>query len=160
MSDIIRTKRTYLREIDLTDAEDIVKWRSNPEAFKFFKNPHKVTLEEHLNWFNNNYMSNARRHDWICMAEGSQQKLGVFGIVEDGNIVEINYLLAPEAQGQGYATEVLSALVNYAKEKCHAGEVIAEIHKDNLPSARVAQKLGFELKDTQGTFNIYSLELI
>ena len=159
MSDIIRTKRTYLREIDLTDAEDIVKWRSDPEVFKFFKNPHKISLEEHLNWFNNNYMLDTTRHDWICISADSQKKLGVFGIVEDRTDVEINYLLSPEAQKQGYAIEVLSALIDHVRENCHAGEVIAEIHKDNFPSIKVVQKLGFALKETKGEFNIYSLEL-
>ena len=39
----ISTERLLLRGIDESDTAEIVKWRSNPEAYKYFKDPHEIT---------------------------------------------------------------------------------------------------------------------
>ena len=115
--DIITTQRLYLRGIDEEDAAWIVKWRSDPEVYRFFKSPHRITLEEHLQWFNNNYKHNSSRYDWMCIEKDSGTRAGVFGLVRESECAEINYILAPEAQHKGYATEAIGALIKYAFTK-------------------------------------------
>lgn len=157
--DIIQTERLVLRGIDETDAEEIVKWRSDRSVYQYFKAPHAISIEEHLQWYRNRYCISENRFDWMCVAQESGKKIGVFGLVRDGENAEINYLLAPEAQHKGYAGEAVKALVKYAADTWKEKRVIAEIHKDNTSSVALVKKLGFCLQSCEGDFVIYGIEV-
>ena len=62
---------------------------------------------------------------------------------EDG-VVEIAYGIAPEHQGQGYATEAAEALTNFAYQSGRVRVVRAHTKPDNVASARVLIKCGFQ----------------
>ena len=150
----IQTERLILRGINETDAMEIVEWRSDPEVYRYFKSPHKITIKEHFSWYNDRYLQNDKRFDWMCIEKGTGKKIGIFGLAFGDNNAEINYLLAPNAQHKGYAIEAIRCLLDYAKQK-NALHVIAEIHKDNNPSIRLIRKLGFILEKKEGAFVIY-----
>ena len=154
--DKFQTERLILRGINESDATEIVEWRSDPEVYKYFKSPHKITIQEHFNWFNNSYFFNQDRMDWMCIEKGTGKKIGVFGVAIDGDIVELNYLLAPDAQHKGYATEAIRAIILHAKEKWPEKKMIAEIHKDNEASSRLIEKQGFQYSSADGNFVIYA----
>ncbi len=59
-------------------------------------------------------------------------------------LVEIGYSVVPEARGQGYAREIVSALVAHAFEQPSVLEVIAHTTDENLASRRVLLACGFE----------------
>jgi len=64
--------------------------------------------------------------------------------------VEIGYGLAPPAQGHGYATEAVTALVDHAFAR-GVRQVIAETDVDNAPSAAVLRRVGFGRTELQHT---------
>lgn len=154
--DRIETERLILRGINETDTDRIVCWRSEEKVYKYFKQPHKITIEEHNNWYQKRYLNNTDRYDWMCLEKGSANRVGIFGLVRDNTIAEVNYILSPEEQHKGYASEGVSALVEYAFFKWKVKKVIAEIHKDNQPSIVFINRLGFELELDDGMFRIYS----
>lgn len=165
--DVIKTDRLLLREINETDAEDIVKWRSDTDVIKYLKSPHKLTISEHIDWYHNKYMCDYNRFDWIAM-EG-KKKIGVFGLVLKRNLdyeiegksyAEVNYLLVPEARHKGYAREAVKALIQYAGETWNINQVIVEIHKDNKSSINLADKIGFEYLTENGEFVMYKMSNI
>ena len=155
----ISTERLLLRGIDESDTAEIVKWRSNPEAYKYFKDPHEITVEEHTNWFRNRYPYNEARYDRMCIEKATGSRIGVFGIVREGDTAEVNYILAPEAQHKGYATEGVRALMDYAAQKWGTRKIIAEIHEDNEPSIIMVRKMGFTLAQHKDRFVIYEFEV-
>ena len=157
--DEIKTERLSFRGIHESDADAIVKWRSDPDVYQYFKSPHQITTEEHLTWYHNSYLSNQNRFDWICIEKASNAKIGVFGLAREGNLAEVNYLLALEAQHKGYASEGIMALVRYASDKWNTKMVVAEIHQENLPSINVVKKLGFHIVKCNGEFVIYGIEV-
>jgi RimJ/RimL family protein N-acetyltransferase len=63
---------------------------------------------------------------------------------EDG-VVQIGYTIAPAFQGHGYATEAVGALVAYVLETLGADVVRAYANSENVPSIRVAEKVGMHL---------------
>lgn len=148
----INTERLILREIDESDANEIVKWRSTEDVFKFFKSPHKLSVDEHMNWFRNFYQQNKDRLDFMCLTKDNQHKIGVFGLVLDVSSAEINYILAPEAQHHGYAQEAVIALMSFAQNNWDIDRFMAEIHKDNEPSIKLIEKLGFNKLFETGCF--------
>lgn len=64
------------------------------------------------------------------------------GLSEDG-IAEIGYGIAENHQGCGYATEAVSALVDWALKQPGATCVTAETEESNIASQRVLKKSGF-----------------
>jgi RimJ/RimL family protein N-acetyltransferase len=57
-------------------------------------------------------------------------------------VAELGYLLAPTAQGRGYATEAGRALLGLAFDELGFHRVIARLEARNTASAAVAERLG------------------
>lgn len=68
--------------------------------------------------------------------------VGFLSSPESDGSVEIGYGLAASAQGQGYATEAVQALVALARAQ-GAETVVAMTAPDNVPSHRVLERCGF-----------------
>jgi RimJ/RimL family protein N-acetyltransferase len=60
---------------------------------------------------------------------------------------EMGWILAPGAQRQGYATEAGLAALAWADAALGAPEIVAIVEPDNAPSIRVAEKIGFAVRD-------------
>jgi [ribosomal protein S5]-alanine N-acetyltransferase len=71
--------------------------------------------------------------------------LRLFG--EDPAKVELGYSLERKYWGQGLATEMTEALVNYAFTHTGTNQVVAVTVFENIASQRVLLKAGFEQKD-------------
>ena len=67
--------------------------------------------------------------------------------VADGepNVIKVGYTISPGFQGHGYATEAIRALVDYAFGTLGAEIVRAHASAENVPSIRVAEKVGMRL---------------
>jgi RimJ/RimL family protein N-acetyltransferase len=58
-------------------------------------------------------------------------------------IPEAGWIFAPDAHGQGYASEALAAVLAWADDNLSASEITAIIDPANAPSIRLAQRCGF-----------------
>lgn len=152
---IIQTKRLLLREIREQDAKLIVKWRSDPDIYRYFKNPHTLTLEEHLYWYQNQYRNNTDIVSWI--ANYMDQAYGLFSVKKENHLtVEISYLLDPKGQGQGFASEALQAVEEWAEKQWEIKCVVAQIHKANEKSIRFIKRNGYHLFNCNGSFCLFN----
>lgn len=155
------TDRLILKDITEKEALLIVEWRSNPNVYKYFVSPHKISLEEHLNWFNNKYIYDSNRFDWMGYTKDSEP-VGVFGIKReslDSVTAEISYILSPNHYGKGYAREAIERLILFCKDEWKCKKIIAEIHKDNTASIRFIDRFSFELDEMNGNLIRYVKEL-
>jgi RimJ/RimL family protein N-acetyltransferase len=59
----------------------------------------------------------------------------------NGNAVEIGYTIFPEHRGRGYATEAVTALVDWAARSGEVRVVLATIVRGNDPSVRVLERV-------------------
>lgn len=152
------TKRLFLNDIEERDASLIVKWRSNPDVYKYFLHPHPLKYEEHINWYHKNYLLDKNNFSWMAVVRSSGERIGVFGIRrwKDNLLqVEVSYILAPEYQKKGYAKEALEILMEFAKEEWSCTEAVAEIHIENSVSEKFAESLGFSYVCTNADFVLY-----
>lgn len=153
---LIETDRLVLRGIEEGDTDIIVKWRSDPEVYRYFTSPHPLTAEEHERWFREIYCHDFNRWDWLALEKTAKTPVGLFGVKrEKEKNVEVSYLLAPEAQHKGYAGEALENLLKWAKGHCRATIATANIHRDNTASLRFIERLKFGRDIEQGKFLIY-----
>ncbi len=67
---------------------------------------------------------------------------GFKGPPQDGT-VEIGYSVLPRFQGQGYATEMVQALTDWAFTQPDVTRIVAETTEDNSPSVRLLKRQGF-----------------
>ncbi len=62
--------------------------------------------------------------------------------------IELGYLIDRQYRGRGYGYEACRAILEFAFERLELDEVYAVIDENNLPSLKLAQKLGFSrIKD-------------
>jgi RimJ/RimL family protein N-acetyltransferase len=58
-------------------------------------------------------------------------------------VPELGWVLATRAQGRGYATEAVRAVVAWGHVRFGPAQTACLIHPENLPSIRVAEKCGY-----------------
>lgn len=64
----IKTERLWLREIDESDTDTIVRLRSDPEVYCYFSNLHGLTADGHRKWYWGNYVGNTGRLEIVRQA--------------------------------------------------------------------------------------------
>lgn len=161
MSERITAPRLYTERLTLTDiCEDyapfIVKCRSDPKVYPFFVFPHKITLEEHLKWFHNTYVYDENRYDWIALYKN--EPIGIFGVKRADScsyLAEISYILVPDQHGKGFAKEAVIRLLEFSKNIWNCNIIVAEIHKNNIPSIKFIERLGFDKQSENRNFIRY-----
>jgi ribosomal-protein-alanine N-acetyltransferase len=80
----------------------------------------------------------------VGQESGAAVGMGAFKGPPAGGMVEIAYAVNEEYQGQGYATEIAAALVEYALQHAEVDLVRAHTLLDGAASQRVLVKCGFE----------------
>jgi RimJ/RimL family protein N-acetyltransferase len=84
---------------------------------------------------------------WILIEKETGAAAGRGGLhwttVEDRAMIELAWSIEPSRQNEGYATEMATAAVERARE-LRIGELIALVLPANVPSRRVAEKVGCE----------------
>lgn len=79
----------------------------------------------------------------ICSDDEPVGFVALFDWTESAGRVEVAYWIAPEHQGNGYATEAVSGAIAYAFEDRRCHKVVAGAHATNEPSRGLLEKLGF-----------------
>jgi RimJ/RimL family protein N-acetyltransferase len=88
---------------------------------------------------------------WAVEEKASARFVGELGFADfqrpldpppDG-IPEIGWALVPDAHGQGYATEALRCILSWGDAHLAAPRTFCLISPANLPSLRLAEKLGY-----------------
>jgi RimJ/RimL family protein N-acetyltransferase len=92
-----------------------------------------------------------------CLADGGTERsrsaaitvgglpVGNVSVMQRSDSAEISYWLAADGRGNGYASEALLAVSNWAAEAFDIAFTYLEISPDNTPSIAVAQTCGFTL---------------
>lgn len=155
----MESQRLIFREIEADDAQFIVAVRSDPDVYRYFVDPHQITLEEHLNWFLNVYPHNDKRTDYIAVDKENGERAGVFGLIVDGGKAEINYLIAKHFQRRGLATEGVERLLQFARDQLGCRTAFAEIHENNVASLALAKHFGFAQTGREGKILYFEKQL-
>lgn len=141
---VMETERCYLRELTSSDADALYEIFSNPEVQRYLqeKTGTKEEEEEKLSAYINTAYPFFGYGFWGVFCKESGVLIGKAGFQEGSMPLEAGYVLKPSVWGRGLATEVLAALLNYAKEELDVSDVIVKIREGNAASLRVAEKCG------------------
>ena len=147
----IETERLVLKEIVDADKERLVSLIGDFRVSKTLSNvPYPYTLDD--------------ADEWLKIVDNEEFNLNIFlnddligGIgltpTED-DFYELGYWLGVEYWGQGYATESVMELLNYAKSNTPCEKFKANVFKENVASAKVLEKNGFKRVEDREVFSI------
>jgi len=141
---IAETKRCFICEMTAEDMDALYEILTDEETAKYL--PAKAgTREEELeklvsyvscvySFFGYGY--------WGVFSKETGELIGRAGFKEGEYPLEAGYVIKRQEWDKGYATEVLSELVQYANEELDCTEIVANIDERNTASLRVAEKCG------------------
>ncbi|WP_259546724.1 GNAT family N-acetyltransferase [Heyndrickxia oleronia] len=81
---------------------------------------------------------------WLVIIKENNTIIGDIGFKgkpNSENTVEVGYGIIPSAQNNGYATEAVNEIINWAFTNDDVDKVVAECLHDNIPSIKVLEKL-------------------
>jgi RimJ/RimL family protein N-acetyltransferase len=144
----LQTARLTLRPFQPEDFDAFAIIQGDPEVARWLYNEPRRGKEAR-DLFDRKRAGSALQAegDWLSCAIVEEATGTVVGdlafhwVSEEHRTGEIGFLMAPAAQGKGYATEASGALLNWAFA---AGfhRVIGRLEPRNIASARVLEKLG------------------
>jgi len=143
---IITTDRLFLRKLELNHREDFFKYRSLPQICEYQSFAPKSL--KGADDFIKAIASNPNiPNTWFQLAivnRNDNKLIGDVGIhfLEDNAQAEVGYTLAPDFQGQGYATEALKAVISYLFFEMKKHRVTASVDPNNIKSIRLLERLG------------------
>ena len=146
---VIETKRTYLREMTVEDVDVLYEIYAQ-EGMTDFVEPLYEKKEDELA-YTKAYIENMYEYFgygiWLICDRYRDTIIGRAGLNNqeiEGNIeLEMGYLIRKEYQKKGYAKEVCSAILDYAKEALDFERVNCLVEQENRISQNLLVKLGF-----------------
>ncbi|HWS35337.1 MAG TPA: GNAT family N-acetyltransferase [Actinoplanes sp.] len=140
------THRLAFRQMTTSDLDDMAALLSDPRVMQYYPRP--KTRDEALSWIDWNQRLYRQEGFglWLITLKSTGEFVGDCGLtpqeVEGTTDIEVGYHIRADLQGHGYATEAATACRDHARDVLGTNRLIAIIRPDNLPSQRVAEKIG------------------
>lgn len=140
---MLETERLVLGDMKKEDAEDIYRIWSNPRVNKYLWDPLYSNVEDVRDMIRDS--SSGSNYSFVIIQKDTETIIGTCGIGQEGLEDEwgFGYCLEPEAWGNGYATEILYALIRLAQEN-GIKTIVGEAAIDNPQSVKVMEKNGLQ----------------
>ena len=145
----LTTARLYLRRFQRDDSEPLLAMRNDPEVARY--QSWSTSNREGISAFieSQQQVEPGMAGEWFQFAVTLQGRgtlvgdCGLHVLAEDTRLAEIGYTFSRAFQGQGYATEAVRAMLDYAfgALKLHRISAICDVR--NGGSIRVLERLGF-----------------
>jgi len=160
--DTFESERLLYKGISEQDTDFLVRWRSNPDFYQYFRSSTPITKENHLEWYKKTYLNDFSRFDFILIDKQSENKIGYVGVSkvnDEDNSFEISYLIGEiEFQRRGLACESIIKMIDIMLKEGYS-TIYAEIHKENIASIKTIQKMGFKIFSNQDDFIKYVIKI-
>jgi len=145
--EILETERLRLRKPVLQDAEEIFrKYAQDPEVTKYLTWRPNRKAEETQDFLRGclEAWDEGKSFHWTIVRKEDNKLLGMITARVDDHRWELGYALARSYWGEGYMTEGVKKLVDWALAQEEIYRVWSVCDVDNLASARVMEKAGMQ----------------
>ncbi|WP_071843751.1 GNAT family N-acetyltransferase [Hymenobacter sp. DG25A] len=145
---ILTTERLTLRQLVITDEQEIFTLRSDSEINKYLDRSISNTIDDAKKFINkvNESISNNESLYWVITLNNKNTLAGticLFSFSDEGDKCEIGYELLTNFQGQGIMNEAIEKVIDYAFSIGKVRKLEALIHRDNQSSINLLKKLSF-----------------
>ena len=143
---VLQTTRLLLSEFTPQDADALALVLADPETMRYYPAPYdRAGIEQWIERNRQRYQDDGVGL-WAMELKKTHQIIGDCGIilqeVEGERLYEIGYHLRRDFWGQGLATEAAIGCRDWAFAHLKADRLISLIRPENLPSSRVAERVG------------------
>jgi RimJ/RimL family protein N-acetyltransferase len=144
------TERLAFREMTHDDLDDMAALLGDPGVMRYYDRP-KTRDEAHawIEWNRGLYRDRGFGL-WIVELRETDEFVGECGLtpqeVEGVEDIEVGYHVRAALQRSGYATEAAAACRDHARRVVGVSRLIAIIDPANVPSQRVAEKIGLSFE--------------
>jgi RimJ/RimL family protein N-acetyltransferase len=143
------TARLELRPYTLDDLPEFAALRGDPEVQRFvYQEPAEVDEARRILAEKAASTAIAKEGDGLSLAiipRGESRTVGYVTLIwrsAEHRRAEVGFMVHPDHQGRGYATEAAGAMLALAFGELGAHRVIGRLDERNTPSARVCERLG------------------
>lgn len=142
--DVALINSIQIEEASELNAREIYQLSVSPEIRKNSKNRELFSYENHLMWYEN-ILKDKSSLLLIIKQNKTSLFLGQvrFQLINNSIIISISF--TNDLKGKRISRLILKESLKLAKEKLGKHSLIAEIKKDNIPSVKLFESLGFEL---------------
>lgn len=144
---ILTTDRLVLRELHADDAPFIIALLNDPSFIKNIGDRGLRTVADARRYITKGPLAGYDAHGfglWLVELKEGRTPIGICGLLKRDVLddPDIGFAYLPEFQSKGYGFEAARAVLDYAREVLRLPRVLAIVNRDNLPSARLLEKLG------------------
>lgn len=149
---LLETKRLLLRELKQNDFNALLSFLNDPQTMYayehgFSKKEVQALLEKQIHSYAVNNFGL-----WAAILKETETCIGLCGITlqayKEKQVPELGYIFQKGYWHQGYAAESALACKEYAFENLELPQLYAIIRDSNLPSQKLAERLGMHKIDT------------
>jgi [ribosomal protein S5]-alanine N-acetyltransferase len=146
---ILETERLLLREFVPEDVGLLSAVLSDPETMRYYPAPlDRTGVAEWIERNRRRYRETGHGL-WALVLKSSGEVIGDCGLtrqtVDEIQEIELGYHLRRDLWGKGYASEAACACRDYGFAHLKVDQLISLVRIGNLPSRRVAEKVGMRL---------------
>lgn len=153
MNYILETERLRLREFTLNDTAFIIELVNSPGWLQYIGDRNVKTEEQAMTYIENGPLNSYRLNGyglWLVEKMEDEKPIGMCGIINREYLdnPDIGFAFLPKYHGHGYAFEVVSATMDYAKQHLQISKMEAITIAENERSIRLLEKIGFRFSKT------------
>ena len=141
----ITTRRLRLERLGPGDAEEMARVLSDPALYRYTGGapPAPSALRDlYRRWERGPSRAGDAWHNWVVrVADGAAVGHAQATVTVNGRSADMAWVIGTPWQGRGFATEAAKAVFDWLVRQ-NVTTVTAHVHPDNVPSGRVAEKIG------------------
>ena len=147
---ILETERLILRQIEMTDDQDIFAHRSDNQVNTYLKDFRHASISDTQAFIDRiqKEVADNKTILWVMTEKGKNKFMGTvcfWNMVKEDDKAETGYTLDPNFQGKGYMQEALAKIIDFGFTKMKLRTVEAYTHKDNNPSIQLLLRNKFKI---------------
>ena len=135
------TERLILRKVEITDAEAMFEYGSDPETVRFITIPPYEDIEATKAGIADFFVRN-RLVSWGIVEKKSNQFIGTIDLRLEGDGGAFGWIINRKFWGRGYVPEAAKCLLEFGFNELELNLIWAEHFSENKKSGRVMEKIG------------------
>ena len=148
-----------IRPLQENDAYTSVKWRNDPEVFKYTGNTydHEITIESELEWICK-VICNQNEHRCAILVDGVY--VGNIYLTDiDGASAHYHIFIGNKNYwGKGVAKRASQLILHYAFDQLMLQSVLLRVQKGNYAAVKLYKSLGFKEVHSDDTWRIMTIK--
>lgn len=142
------TERLHLRPFTEADLARVAEFYADEDMTRFMGRGKVKTLDETREYMREYIFNHYEKHGYglyAVLRKETGELIGRCGLLVwnlEGEELELTYMIDKKHWGQGYAPEAMKFFRDWALKNTNFPYLISMIRPQNLPSIRVAEKLG------------------